>query len=629
MGLVACSDDQFNKGNQEPVACPAESKIGTVEVDTPPLPDGSLNGTVFLGRQLSRDPASGRRVPDLRRRRVDRYGISARLIGKVSADPQTGQLTTTFDDGPLGSVPIPGLPGPVQLLPAELDGGAESGADQPAHLRPEHQQSTRPMVLGAGHGPSGSSEGPSTDPPAGPSANFALSAAPRRRPLSRKRSRERPFAPGFSPTPTSPKAGAFSPLRIDITRSDGEQELKGVDVPLPPGLTAKLAGVRYCPEAALAAAAANSGAAEAASPSCPATSLVGSASVNAGSGPAPLQIEGKVFLAGPYQGAPLSLAVDHPRHGRAVRSRHGRGEGGAVRRPAKRRRSTPSRTRSPTSSAAPCSTSARSTSSSTGRTSRSTRPTARRWRSAATLRGGGADPPTRPPSARLRGLGSVPGRTAARSSASGRSSHLRLFGGTRRAKNPKLRAVLVARDGDANIGRAAVTLPRSLILDQATSRNVCTRVAVRRPRMPEELDLRLRTRLHAAARRAAEGPVYLRSSDNPLPDLVAALQRPGRHRPARARSTAVNGRIRDTFDTVPDVPVSKFVADDPRRQAAACWPTRRNLCSKQYRGKQRTLRSRRPDQGPERQEGQPAPEGAPGVPQGQPPAGGIGRRRRR
>ena len=51
---------------------------------------------------------------------------------------------------------------------------------------------------------------------------------------------------------------------MNIARTDGNQELKGVDVTLPPGLTAKLAGVRYCPEAALAAAAANSGAAEAA-----------------------------------------------------------------------------------------------------------------------------------------------------------------------------------------------------------------------------------------------------------------------------------------------------------------------------------------------------------------------------
>ncbi len=50
--------------------------------------------------------------------------------------------------------------------------------------------------------------------------------------------------------------------------------------------------------------------------SCPAR-VVGAASIAAGTGPAPLHSDGKVFLSGPY-------------HGRAVRSRHGRGEGGAV-----------------------------------------------------------------------------------------------------------------------------------------------------------------------------------------------------------------------------------------------------------------------------------------------------------
>ncbi len=99
---------------------------------------------------------------------------------------------------------------------------------------------------------------------------------------------------------------------MNIGRSDGNQELKGAEVTLPPGLTAKLAGVRYCPVSALATAAANSGIAEAAHSSCPGSSLIGSASVAAGSGSNPIHIEGKVFLTGPYHGAPLSLAVITP-----------------------------------------------------------------------------------------------------------------------------------------------------------------------------------------------------------------------------------------------------------------------------------------------------------------------------
>jgi hypothetical protein len=58
------------------------------------------------------------------------------------------------------------------------------------------------------------------------------------------------------------------------------------------------------------------------------------------------------------------------------------------------------------------------------------------------------------------------------------------------------------------------------------------------------------------------GPVYLRSSDDRLPNLVAALRGefdvdlPG-------RIDAVNGRIRASFSGLPDAPVSRFVLSLP------------------------------------------------------------------
>ncbi len=55
-----------------------------------------------------------------------------------------------------------------------------------------------------------------------------------------------------------------------------------------------------------------------------------------------------------------------------------------------------------------------------------------------------------------------------------------------------------------------------------------------------------------------EGPVYLRSSNNTLPDLVADL-RGQVDIELVGRIDSVRGRIRNTFDIVPDVPVSKFV----------------------------------------------------------------------
>jgi hypothetical protein len=57
---------------------------------------------------------------------------------------------------------------------------------------------------------------------------------------------------------------------------------------------------------------------------------------------------------------------------------------------------------------------------------------------------------------------------------------------------------------------------------------------------------------------ALEGPVYLRSSNNLLPDLVFDL-----HGQVDVylvgRIDSIKGRIRATFDAVPDAPVSKVV----------------------------------------------------------------------
>ncbi len=589
-GLQACTDAQFGKGTRNGVACPGASRIGTVEVDTPPLLDGSLSGPVYVGQQLSRDPTSGEEYRIFVVAESARYDISARLLGRISADPQTGQLTTTFDDAALGSVPIPGLPQvPFKSFRIKLDGGSEAALTSPPTCGPNvtNAQMT-PWSSAVGSVPVGGDEGPSGDPPATPSTTFGLATLPGGGGCP-KTLAERPFGPTFGAGTAKPKAGAFSPLHMDIARSDGNQELKGVDVTLPPGLTAKLAGVRYCPGAALAAAAANGGGAEATAPSCPASSLIGGADVAAGSGPTPIRIGGKVFLAGPYKGAPLSLAVVTPAAAgpfdlgtvvvrvalfvdprtaqvHAVSDPIPHVYGGAL-------------------------LDVRSIAVNLNRPRFSLNPTnCSRMAIAGSLLGGGANPLD--PAAFTRAAVSAPFQVEDCDKLDFKPKlFLRTFGATRRAKNPKLRAILLARDGDANIGRAAVTLPRSLFLDQSSISKVCTRVQYAANDCPKNSVYGYAEAVTPLLDGPLKGPVYLRSSDNTLPDLVASLH--GQVDVELAgRTDSVHGRIRNTFDVVPDVPVSKFMLT-VRGGADGLLVNSRNLCPKKKGAKGKGKRPRK------------------------------------
>jgi hypothetical protein len=570
-GLETCTDAEFGKGTRNPVACPPRSKIGVVSIDTPPLPDGSLSGDVYVGQQLGRDPTSGEEYRIFVDAESARYGISARLVGNVSANPQTGQLTTTFDDRALGGLPQI----PFSSFTLDFDKGPTAVLTSSPTCGPS--TATSQMTPWSGN------------PAATPSGSFALSTAPGGGPCP-KTLAGRPFAPSFGAGTARPKAGAFSPLHMDIGRADGNQELKGVDVTLPPGLTAKLAGVRYCPPESLAAAAANAGAAEAASPSCPASSLIGHADVSAGSGPSPVRLGGQVFLAGPYRGAPLSLAIVTPATAgpfdlgtdvvrvalfvdprtaqvHAVSDPIPHVFGGALLdiRAVSVKLDRPDFSLNPTN----CS------------------PLA----IAGSLLSGGADP-TNPAAFAMTPV-SAPFQVNDCDALGFRPKlSLRLFGATRRAKNPKLRAVLTARPGDANIGRAAVTLPRSLYLDQSSIAKVCTRVQFAAHECPKDSIYGYAKAETPLLDGPLEGPVYLRSSDNTLPDLVAALHGQVDIELA-GRTDSVHGRIRNTFGAVPDVPVSKFTLT-LRGGPRGLLVNSRNLCPRRRGGKGAGKRPRVP-----------------------------------
>lgn len=541
-GLKACLDSEFGKGTENPVACPPASIIGRAKIESEPLrdikkpqPEEALEGNVYVGKQLSRDPMSGDEYRIFIEAKSDRYGISVRLIGNVRANPQTGQLTTTIADNPQV---------PFTSFDLSFNDGARAVLTSPPTCGPN--QTTTSMVPWSGN------------PAAHPGDSFAATKAPGGGDCA-KTMAERPFAPGFAAAPESAKAGAFSPLSIQITRPDGAQELKGADVVLPPGMTGKLRGIPYCPEAAIAAAAGRGGEEENASSSCPAGSQVGTAAVAAGSGPAPYGIQGKVFLSGPYKGAPLSLAVITPATAgpfdlgtvvvrvalfvdpetaqiRALSDPIPHVFGGALLsiRSINLKMDRPNFTLNPTSCESFATTGA--------------------------LNGGGADP-AEPAAFSAFGV-SAPFRAADCGALKFRPKlFTKLIGGRkkmRRNGHPAFRATLVARPGDANIKRAALTLPRSQFLDQSHIGTICTRVQLAASACPARSVYGFARAETPLLDDPVAGPVYLVSSNNELPDLLADLKGQVNVR-LRGVISSSKRRMKTVFSSVPDVPVSKFV----------------------------------------------------------------------
>ncbi len=542
-GLQVCTDEEFGKGTRNPVTCPAQSIVGRARVESPPLedpaepqPEETLEGNVYVGKQLSRDPTSGDEYRIFIEAKSDRYGILVRLIGNVRADPLTGQLSTTISEAPQV---------PFTSFDLSFFGGPRAVLSSPPTCGPNQTAAT--MLPWSGNAA------------AHPGGTFTLSSAPDGGECA-KTMAERPFAPGFGDGPASSKAGAFSPVSIHIFRPDGQQELKGTDIVLPPGMTGKLAGIPYCPETALAAASTKAGNEEKSSASCPAASQVGTASIEAGTGPAPYKIEdGKVFLSGPYHGAPLSLAVVTPAtagpfdlgtvvvrvalfvdpetaqiHAVSDPIPHVFGGTQLNVRSVDLTMSRKEFTLNPTSCDPLATTGA--------------------------LLGGGGDPNN--PASFSSAAVNVPFQTTDCNALKFRPKlFTKLIGGRKkmlRSQHPAFRAVLVARGGDANINRAALTLPHSQFLDQGHIGTICTRVQLAAQACPARSIYGYAKAQSPLLDDELKGPVYLVSSDHELPDMLVDLQGQVDVR-LRGVISSTKARLKTVFNGVPDVPVSKFV----------------------------------------------------------------------
>jgi hypothetical protein len=556
--LKTCGNNQFVLHSTQAISCPAESRIGTATITSAALPEGNLEGPVFIGRQESTDPASGNEYRIFIDANSARYGIDVRLLGHVAADPTTGQLTTTITE-------VPQVP--FTSFKLDFVGGQRSVLSSPPTCGP-NTSSARMMPY-------------SGTAPATPTQSFVLQATPGGGACAGSLA-ARTFAPSFAAAPKSTQAGAYSPLHVAIGRTNGQQELKGATVTLPPGMIGKLAGTAYCPAAQIAAAASTSGAAQATNSSCPAKSEVGTATVQAGTAATPLTITGKVFLSGPYHGAPLSLAVITP-------ATAGPFDLGTVVVRVALLVDPSSAQVTAVSDPIPdvfggTQLSIRQIAIDLTKKEFTLNPTS--CDKAATtgrLNGGGANPAV--PAAWSSVAVSAPFQTSNCQALKFRPKLVtRFLGGkkqTRRAGHPKLRATLTARPGDANIARATLTFPRSELIDQGHIKTICTRPQLAAHECPQ-------ASIYGYARAQSPllddelaGPVYLVPSTHVLPDLLADLRGQVEIQLHGVVKSVKGGRIRSTFSPVPDVPVSKFVLT-MRGGKKGLLQNSRNLCSHKY-----------------------------------------------
>lgn len=263
--LAGCPDAAFARLSGAPSTCPAAAQIGTVTFSSP-LVDAPLTGRVFLA-----DPAPGQ--PMIRMFIVAEQSAAAdalriKLQGDVAVDERTGQITTVLDDLP---------PLPFTRFTLTFRGG-------------QHAVISTPRACGEYRG-----GGTFTPHSGGPDATPAGTVA-----ITGDCPDPAAFAPSVSLSTSPSQAGADAVVTTLVERPDRQARLRSMRVSLPPGLLGRIASVPQC-----AADAARSGA-------CAADTRVGTVTATAGAGPAPLRVEGPVYLTESLDGSFAGLSIVVP-----------------------------------------------------------------------------------------------------------------------------------------------------------------------------------------------------------------------------------------------------------------------------------------------------------------------------
>jgi hypothetical protein len=543
-GLSVCTPSDIDRetlASAPGEGCPNGSKLGDIQIDTP-LVDEGIEGSIFLAQQD--DP--GTTTPGAENPfdslialymvlKNPSLGVLVKLPMKVEPDPKTGQLVATLDDIP--QVPFShfnfhfkeGQRAPL-VTPAACGTYTTKATFYPwaNPSQPRTSLSSFEITSGLRGG---------ACPPGG---------LP-------------PFKPHFEAGSINNDAGAHSPFNMRLVREDGEQDMTKFSSTLPPGVLGSLAGVSKCPDAAVDVAKAKTARQELASPSCPVNSLIGHSLAGAGVGSALTYVPGQIYLGGPYKGDPLSVISITPALAGPFDA------GTVVVRLALTLNPKTAEVEVDGANSDPIPhivkgivLKVRDLRVYVDRPNFTLNPTDCDESSAkATLFGSFLDVfnpaddvpaplSTRYQAANCLNLGFKP------------KLALNLKGGTKRGGHPGLSAIFTPRPGDANVEGLVVRLPRSAFLDQAHIRTICTRVQFAADSCPPAAQYGYIKAWTPLLDEPLQGPVWLRSSDHKLPDLVFDLHGLVDIEVA-TRIDSAKGGIRASLEDLPDAPLSKVV----------------------------------------------------------------------
>jgi hypothetical protein len=268
VGLEACTDKQFGKGTAAPIACPPNSKIGTVAIEVPTLPAGALTGDVYVGQPVpGKSAASGEEYRIFINAGSERYNVDVRLEGEVKANEATGQLTTLVTENP---------PLPFSDFVVHLEEGKHTPLANPISCVAANTTATFVPYSAPASATAGLLKEPFT-------------------PIECAK-----FAPTQATSSSSSQAASATSFSFTLTRPEAQPYVSTVSTTLPPGLIGKIPSVPLCQEP------------QAGKGECPASSAIGTVSVELGSGSPTLKLSGVVYLTGPYEGAPYGMTIVVP-----------------------------------------------------------------------------------------------------------------------------------------------------------------------------------------------------------------------------------------------------------------------------------------------------------------------------